>query len=94
MAYRLTFLKNPKFDHEQYRRETAVKRLDRIKKSGWLLQLWLPDDKTIRGQLQRRGLLFDSNTLRPREMELAYWEELRQRVGNDGHGWVNGKLQL
>ena len=94
MAYRLVFLKSPNFEHESYLRKTQVKRMDRIVRSGWLMQLWLPDDSSIKGHLQRRGLLFDSETLRPIMMELTYWEELRQRVGNDGHGWVNGKLQL
>ena len=94
MAWRLRFLESPEYVHNTYLRQTQLERLRRIQESGWFVQLWLPDDDSIRSQLQRKGLLFDSDTLAPSMMHPEYWEELRKRVGNAGHGWVNGKLQL
>jgi hypothetical protein len=32
--------------------------------------------------------------LRPIGMAEEYWQELRKRVGNAGHGWIHGKLNL
>ena len=70
-----------------------VKRLQRIQDSGILMQLWLPLHP-LRSRLQRRGLLFDGDTMRPICMAEEYWQELRKRVGNAGHGWIHGKLNL
>ena len=70
-----------------------VKRLQQILDSGILMQLWLPRHP-LRSRLQRGGLLFDGDTMRPIGMAEEYWQELRKRVGNAGHGWIHGKLNL
>ena len=73
--------------------EVHVQRLQRIRDSGILAQMWLPFSLG-RNRLQRRGLIFDNDTLRPAAMAEQYWQELRKRVGHDGHGWIDGKLNL
>ena len=96
MAMRHNFLVSPMYAHDTYARHTQLQRLRRIQQSGWLFQLWLPEEGQLwlRSRLQRKGLLFDGKTGIPLAMHPKYWEQLRKRVGNKGHGWVDGKLQL
>ena len=78
-------------------RPTQLERLGRILESGILHQMWAPTcPSVVRRELSsgRRDLLFDARTLRPFGMSEKYWQDLKERLGTHGHGWIDGRLHL